>query len=140
MYMLAGLSHEERGWGLANETFGLVEAMRRYGEDAWFSIGDRDMATHLARTLGLARGETLTEITARLCSSLGVKARVVPMADAPVRTMLETTEHGTLPFQQWLVRKGGVAPTAVRFEGTHAAAPAALEVLARADLVVFGPS
>ena len=92
MYALAGLSHEERGWGLADETFRALEALRAYGEDGWFAIGDRDLATHMARTLGMARGETLTQATARLCTALGVgdaraahERRAVPHDDRHAR-------------------------------------------------------
>jgi LPPG:FO 2-phospho-L-lactate transferase len=141
MYTLAGLSHEERGWGLANETFALVEAMRRYGEDGWFAIGDRDMATHLARTRGLARGETLTAVTARLCGALGVTTRVLPMSDDRCRTMIETRDLGTLPFQTWFVRhRAEPAVERVRFDGVARPTPAVLAALERADVVIIGPS
>ena len=80
MYALAGLSHEERGWGLADETFRALDALRAYGEDGWFAIGDRDLATHMARTLGMARGETLTQATARLC-----EGQAIPPPEAVAR-------------------------------------------------------
>lgn len=140
MYTLAELSHDERGWGLADETFSALAMLKGYGEDSWFQIGDRDLGTHLSRTLGLNRGESLSAVTARLSAALGITAHLVPMADAPVRTVLDTAEHGSLPFQEWLVRKGGVAPTAVRFQGTRTPSPQCLSALASADLVVIGPS
>jgi LPPG:FO 2-phospho-L-lactate transferase len=141
MYTLAGLAHEERGWGLAGETFSMLEAMRRYGEDGWFAIGDRDMATHLSRTLGLARGETLTSVTERLCRALGVHPRVLPMSDDRCRTMIETRGHGTLTFQDWFVRHRAEPPVErIRFEGNAHATTAVHRALAAADLVVIGPS
>ena len=141
MYTLAGLSHEQRGWGLATETFIALEAMRAYGEDGWFALGDRDLATHLARSLGLARGESLTEVTARLCSSLGVAARVLPMSDGRRATMIDTQEHGTLTFQTWFVRhRAAPAVERVWFDGDAGTTRAVLEALAAADLVVVGPS
>jgi LPPG:FO 2-phospho-L-lactate transferase len=141
MYALAGLAHEERGWGLATETFSVLEGMRRYGEDDWFALGDRDLATHLARTRGLARGETLTAITARLCAAVGVRARVLPMSDDPCRTMIDTAEHGTLPFQTWFVRHRAEPPALrVAFEGNARATPAVIDALERAEVVVVGPS
>ncbi len=141
MYALAGLSHEERGWGLAKETFTALEAMKLYGEDGWFALGDRDLATHLARTLGLARGERLTAVTDRLCRAVGVEARVLPMSDGHRATMIDTKEHGTLSFQTWFVRhRAGPAVERVWFEGNPGTTAEVLEALAAADLVVIGPS
>ncbi|HEY8040270.1 MAG TPA: 2-phospho-L-lactate transferase [Polyangiaceae bacterium] len=141
MYTLAGLAHEERGWGLATETFVALEAMRVFGEDGWFAIGDRDLATHLSRTRGLARGETLTEVTARLCGALGVAPRVLPMSDQRCCTVIDTKDHGALTFQTWFVRhRAEPAVKAVRFEGDARATPAVLEAIDRAELVIIGPS
>jgi LPPG:FO 2-phospho-L-lactate transferase len=141
MYTLAGLSHEERGWGLATETFVALEAMRLYGEDGWFALGDRDLATHMARTLGLRRGESLTAVTARLCGAVGVTARVLPMSDGRRATMIDTKGHGTLSFQTWFVRHRAAPPVErVWFDGTAGTTGAVLEALSAADLVVIGPS
>jgi LPPG:FO 2-phospho-L-lactate transferase len=143
MYTLAGMSHEERGWGLATETFRALEGMRQYGEEDWFALGDRDLATHMARTLGLARGETLTQATARLCAAVGVEARVLPMSDGRRTTMIDTKEHGALSFQTWFVRhRAAPAVERVWFEGDGAGATTreVLGALHDADLVVIGPS
>jgi LPPG:FO 2-phospho-L-lactate transferase len=141
MYTLAGLAHEERGWGLAEESFAGLAMVRRYGGPDWFALGDRDLATHLLRSEALRGGEPLSSITARLCSALGIAQRVVPMADAPVATMIETEGEGTLPFQQWFVRRRAEPRVrAVRFEGTRMPAPGAMEALAECDLVIIGPS
>jgi len=140
MYTLADLAPEERGWGIADETFRALEMMRAYGEEAWFAIGDRDLATHVARTHALRSGEALSAVTARLCRGLGVKCRVLPMSDAPSRTMLETRDHGVLPFQTWFVRHRAPAVKRVRFEGSPAPAPGVLEAIARAQVVIVGPS
>jgi LPPG:FO 2-phospho-L-lactate transferase len=141
MYMLAGLSPEDRGWGLAGETFRALEGMRLYGEDDWFGLGDRDLATHLSRTRGLARGETLTAVTERLCRALGVATRVLPMSDGRCRTIIDTADHGMLPFQEWFVRfRAELAVRRVHFEGGARATTAVLDALAHAELVVIGPS
>jgi LPPG:FO 2-phospho-L-lactate transferase len=141
MYALAGLSHEERGWGLAGETFALLDAMRRYGQDDWFAIGDRDMATHLVRTRALAAGESLTEVTRRLCASLGVRTRVLPMSDDRCRTMIATREHGELPFQTWFVRhRTEPAAIRVRFDGGARPTADVLDAVRGAELVIIGPS
>ena len=141
MYTLADLAPEERGWGLAEESFNTLEMVRRYQGDAWFQLGDRDLATHILRTQALRRGETLSAVTERLSRALGVGALLVPMADGPCRTMIDTVDQGTLSFQDWFVRhRAGPAVRAVRFEGDPPPAPAVLPALAAADLVVFGPS
>jgi LPPG:FO 2-phospho-L-lactate transferase len=141
MYTLSGLGHEERGWGLAEESFGALEMVRRYGGDDWFALGDRDLGTHLVRTEALARGEPLSAITARLFRALGVATRVLPMADAPCRTMIDTEADGTLPFQEWFVRRR-TAPVVKRvwFDGTRAPAPGVIEAILAADVCLIGPS
>lgn len=141
MYTLSGLGHEERGWGLAVESFGALEMVRRYGGEDWFALGDRDLGTHLVRTEALARGEALSTITARLFRGLGVETRVLPMADAPCRTMIDTEADGTLPFQEWFVRRR-TAPAVKRvwFDGTRTPAPGVVEAIEAADLCVIGPS
>jgi LPPG:FO 2-phospho-L-lactate transferase len=141
MYTLADLAHEERGWGLAEESFNTLEQVRRYGGDDWFALGDRDLATHILRTQALRRGETLSQVTARLSRALGVDARLMPMADGPCRTLIDTRGQGTLSFQDWLVRhRAGPPVRAVRFEGDPPPAPAVLPAIAEADVVLLGPS
>jgi LPPG:FO 2-phospho-L-lactate transferase len=141
MYTLAELADDERGWGLEGETFFALERVRRYGGDDWFGIGDRDLATHLLRTEALARGETLSDVTARLCRAVGVRARVLPMADEPCRTLIETEANGTLPFQRWFVQHRAVPRVVkVTFDGDPPPAPGVLAAIATAELVVIGPS
>jgi LPPG:FO 2-phospho-L-lactate transferase len=141
MYTLSGLGHEARGWGLAEESFGALEMVRRYGGDDWFALGDRDLGTHLVRTEALARGEALHAITARLFRALGVATRVLPMTDAPCRTMIDTADGRTLPFQEWFVRERA-APVVARvwFDGARAPAPGVIEAIEAADLCVIAPS
>jgi LPPG:FO 2-phospho-L-lactate transferase len=141
MYTLGGLADEERGWGLADETFAGLAMVKRYGGPDWFALGDRDLATHLLRSEGLRAGETLSAITARLCSALGIAHPIVPMSDEPVSTWIETTTEGTLPFQQWFVRRRAEpAVRAVHFEGGRRPAPGVLAALDACDVVVIGPS
>lgn len=141
MYTLSDLGHEERGWGLAEESFAALSMIRRYGGDDWFALGDRDLATHLMRSEALRRGEPLHAVTDRLCRALGISARVLPMADAPCRTMIDTEDQGTLPFQQWFVRHRA-APKVKRvwFDGAPPPAPGLIEAIHAAELVVIGPS
>ena len=95
-YALAGIVDEERGWGIQGDTFRWLEAMRRFGHDTWFAIGDRDLATHLYRTRRLREGTPLSRVAAELAGRLGVRARVLPMSDDRVRTVVET-DDGPLP-------------------------------------------
>ena len=104
MYTLAGINNPETGWGLAGETWEALKALGRLGGETWFRLGDRDLGTHLFRTDQLARGQRLTEVTAGMCSALGVRAQVLPMCDSPVRTMVHTAE-GVLGFQDYFVRR-----------------------------------
>jgi LPPG:FO 2-phospho-L-lactate transferase len=141
MYTLAELAHVERGWGLADETFHAHGMMQRYGAAGWFALGDRDLATHMVRTEAKRSGETLTAITARLCSALDVRSAIRPMCDERFETRIATTTMGTLPFQDWLVRERARPPVRkVFYEGTQEPAPGLLDTIHAADLVVIGPS
>ena len=105
MYTLAGIANPETGWGIAGESFETLNMLARYGEDTWFRLGDRDLATHTLRTHHLRSGGTLTEVTTALAASLGVQSVVLPMSDDPVSTVLDTPE-GRLEFQEYFVRRG----------------------------------
>lgn len=141
MYTLSGLSHVERGWGLAEESFGALEMIKRYGGPAWFQLGDRDLGTHIARTHALSGGQTLSQVTDTMCRALGVGPRVSPMSDHPQPTHIVTRDRRELIFQDWFVRER-CQPAIARIEtrGDHQAAPAAIDALAGADLVVLCPS
>jgi LPPG:FO 2-phospho-L-lactate transferase len=105
MYTLAGISNPDTGWGIADESFETLNMLERYGEEIWFKLGDRDLATHVLRTSRMISVETLTEVTAGLSAALGVESIVLPMSDDPVSTVLETPE-GRLEFQEYFVRRG----------------------------------
>ncbi|MFG1397656.1 2-phospho-L-lactate transferase [Roseixanthobacter pseudopolyaromaticivorans] len=144
LYKLSGLSDEVRGWGRADETWNFMAALGELGGETWFQLGDRDLALHVERTRRLKLGESLTQITESLRTRLGVRARLLPMSDAPVRTLVHTDE-GTLPFQRYFVeRRCAPAVTGFAFDGTGAAQPTAdvLAALAAPDLraVVICPS
>ncbi|MCI0584704.1 MAG: 2-phospho-L-lactate transferase CofD family protein, partial [Chloroflexi bacterium] len=104
MYTLAGIDNREWGWGIAGETFAAAEMLERYGEETWFRLGDRDLATHIVRTARLRRGDRPTEIARDLQRSLGVRATILPMTDAAVRTQV-LTDDGWLEFQDYFVRR-----------------------------------
>ncbi len=104
MYTLAGLDDRQRGWGLRDETWHVMDELRRLGQDAWFALGDRDIATHLFRTELLRDGTRPTEAARRLQAALGLTTRILPMSDDPVRTRV-LTDDGWLDFQEYFVRR-----------------------------------
>ena len=123
MYTLAGLVHEERGWGLAGETFHAIEMFRRYGEESWFSLGDLDLVTHVLRTRMLRDGLSLTQITHDLSRRLGVPCGLAPATDDPLRTTI-ATRGGPLSLQSYFVEhKCEPVATGVSYEGSADAAP-----------------
>ncbi len=140
-YTLAGVV-DERGWGFAADTFRFIEGLSTYGRDAWFGLGDRDLATHMHRTLSLAEGKRMSEVTADIASRLGVRARLWPMCEEPVRTVI-TTPTGVKTFQEYLVRDGAREEiTEIRFDGIADATPpeGMLDAIAAADTIVIAPS
>lgn len=141
-YTLAGLDDEVRGWGLRDETWMVMDALASLGDEAWFRLGDRDLATHLWRTDRLRAGARPTEVALELRDRLGIAPRILPMADEPVRTEVRT-DDGWLEFQEYFVHRHQ-APTVheVRFRGIQAAraTPEVVAVLAAADLIVIAPS
>jgi LPPG:FO 2-phospho-L-lactate transferase len=146
-YWLGDVFDRERGWGRRDETFRATEELRSFDpEQAWFNLGDLDLATHLYRTNLLAAGETLTSATAAVARRFGVVPRIIPMSDDPVTTRISVVADGEeheLHFQDYWVRRGGRDEVkAVRYEGAERSrpAPGVLEALADADAIVLCPS
>jgi LPPG:FO 2-phospho-L-lactate transferase len=133
---------DERGWGLADDTFHVMDGLRELGVELWFNLGDRDLAIGVERARALRQGSRLTEAHAAIAQALGVDARVLPMADRPVRT--KVMAHGEWwPFQEFMIRSGGRGPVeGVDFRGARAASatPEVLEAIAGARAIVIGPS
>jgi LPPG:FO 2-phospho-L-lactate transferase len=155
-YTLAGLSDDERGWGLSGETWRTLEALARFADvrpagstagSTWFSLGDTDLATHLYRTARLAEGATLHAVTDEIRRAFGVAQRIVPMTNEPVRTIVTLADDSPvspgadMSFQEWFVRHRHAPPVAkVAFVGADGAVPLALDHVASADVVVIAPS
>jgi LPPG:FO 2-phospho-L-lactate transferase len=142
LYMLDGRFDDQRGWGVAGETWAVMEALERYGEEGWFRLGDRDFATHIARGARLRRGATLSDAVLGLQAARGLTTRILPMSDELVRTEVRTDE-GWLDFQEYFVhRHQGPDVLEVRYAGIDAARPSAQVVAAleAASVVVIGPS
>jgi LPPG:FO 2-phospho-L-lactate transferase len=142
VYVLADLLSSERGWGVRGDTFHCLQAMKGLGEEAWFSVGDRDLATHLLRTQLLSQGQTLSSATSYIAQKLGVRSRILPMSDMRVETRVDTPV-GDLSFEEYFVKRWYQDPVnAVRFAGASEAepAPGVLESIAAAQAVLIAPS
>ena len=142
-YTLAGAIDPERGWGLTDETWQAMAELGRYGGDDWFSLGDRDLGTHLYRTQRLHEGARLTEVTAEIAAAWGLGCAILPVTDDRVQTRVTLAEGGEIGFQEYFVRLAhDVAVTSVRFEGVGDARPTAeaLTAIADAHTLVIAPS
>lgn len=142
VYTLAGLADPQRGWGIHGDSFRCLEALGKLGEETWFQLGDRDLATHLYRTQRLSEGATLTQVTAEIASALGIRSRIVPMSDDPVRTRI-CTSRGELEFQTYFVqRRARDRVIRIRFDGASKARPAEglLAAIAHAEAIILCPS
>ena len=142
LYTLAGVSNAEMGWGLAGESFRTLERLKEYGVDAWFNLGDLDLATHLYRTKMLEEGKTLSEVCLQLAKSLGVEHKILPVTDSPIKTMVET-QDGIMSFQEYFV-KNRCEPivTSIDFNGSSncTVTPGVRRAVLNMDLLVFCPS
>jgi LPPG:FO 2-phospho-L-lactate transferase len=146
-YWLGDVFDRERGWGRRDETFRATEELRALGApDAWFNLGDLDLATHLFRTARLAEGASLSEVTARVAARFGVASRLLPMSDDPVATRVVVVSNGEeidLHFQEyWVKRRAQDEVKAIRYEGADRARPApdVLDAIADAEAIVICPS
>jgi len=142
LYALAGAVNPETGWGLAGDTFAVVDQLQRFGYERWFNLGDRDLAMAIHRTRLLREGVPMHRVVAGLARDWDLACTVLPMSDQPVRTVI-TGPEGEVPFQEYMVRlRTEVDVRSVRFDGIDAArpAPGVLEALRDAEAVVLAPS
>lgn len=133
---------DERGWGLAGDTFQTMQGLRDLGVEVWFNLGDRDLAIGLERARALADGTRVTDAQAAISAALGVGAAVLPMSDTPVRTRV-LAQGRWWALQEFLIEGRGEGPVdGVDFRGANAAAPTpeVLAAIADARAVVIGPS
>lgn len=143
-YTLSGRVNAVTGWGLAGDEFTTMDALEALGGDAWFRLGNLDLATHLYRTDRLHAGATLTEVTAELARAFGLELAMLPMSNEAVRTVLDVSDGGgEIAFQDYFVRlRHGVAVSGVRFAGAENAlpSPGVIDALTSADVIVIAPS
>jgi LPPG:FO 2-phospho-L-lactate transferase len=147
LYWLAGVADRDRGWGRTEETFRTLDELRRLGGEAWFALGDLDLAVHLLRNHLLVEGRTLSEATEALCRAFGVRARLLPMSDDPVATRIQTVDTSgvalDLHFQEyWVRRRATDEVKAIGYAGAASArpAPGLLEAIAETDVLLICPS
>lgn len=142
MYTLAGIANPETGWGVAGDSWQMLEMLQRYDYDTWFRLGDRDVATHIARSEQLRAGHSLTSVTQRLSKALGIRATLLPMCDQRVMTLVDTPAR-RLQFQDYFVRRHHADPvTGIVFDGiADALMPVAIaQAVQTADTIVVCPS
>ena len=142
LYTLAGIADPSQGWGIAGETWQVMEQLARLGDDTWFRLGDRDLATHLFRTSRLRAGARPTDVALELARSLGVGSRILPMTDDPVRTRVRTAD-GWLDFQDYFVRlRQAPEVLEVEFDGAAEATitPEVRDAIRSAEAIVVAPS
>ena len=142
VYTMAGLNDADKGWGIKGDTFTALEQLRRLGNDAWFNLGDKDLAMHITRTQLLGEGRTLSEITAKIRRSLGVRATIMPMSDERVETFVKTPA-GEIAFQEFFVRERWTPEVlGVRLAGVENSCPApgVIEAIHAAEAIIVCPS
>jgi LPPG:FO 2-phospho-L-lactate transferase len=143
MYTLADAINPDTGWGLAGETWRVMESLERLGGITWFSLGDQDLATHCYRTQRLSEGAPLGRVTSELVNSWGLDLHLLPVTDDPLRTRLQLADGPEVGFQEYFVKlRHDVAVTGVRFEGSERArpGPGVLDALSGAGTIVVCPS
>ncbi len=142
LYTLAGLNDSAKGWGVQDDTFVTLEQLRRLGEDAWFNLGDKDLALHIIRTRLLKEGKKLSEVVDRLGRALGVKSVILPMSDERIESRVDTPQ-GEISFQEYFVKqRWSPEVRAVRFFGAKKSrpAPGVLEAIRQAEAIIICPS
>lgn len=142
MYTLAGIVDEAHGWGIGNDTYNTMQQLTRYGNEDWFMLGDRDLATHIHRTSMLRQGKTLSEVTDELRRQFGLNIRILPMSDQPVATHIQTP-IGLLHFQEYMVKRRCADEVLdVAFVGVNESqpAPGVLDAIKDAEAILIAPS
>lgn len=142
-YTLSNTVDRNQGWGVANDTTTTMDRIAQFGEDLWFKLGNLDLATHLFRTKMLREETTLTEITSKITSALGISCTVLPMANEPVSTIVDTKEYGPLAFQEYFVKyRWQPVLKNLTFAGAEYAtiSPEIRTAIEEADAIIVGPS
>jgi LPPG:FO 2-phospho-L-lactate transferase len=141
-YTLAGIVDEEKGWGIRGDTFQALEMLRKLGLETWFSLGDKDFATHIFRTDLLKKGFTLSQATDQICHGLGLKVKLLPMTDDKFETRIKI-EDGSVHFEEYFVkRRSSEKVLGVEFVGNEFAKPSpkVIDSILDAEVIIICPS
>lgn len=141
-YTLAGIVDDEKGWGIKGDTYHCLETLRKFGQEAWFGVGDKDLATSIFRSSLLKNGRKLSGITSKISHALGIKVNILPMTDDRFETHI-ATEHGLIHFQEYLVKRGALDEVlGVEFAGVDSAQPTegVIEAVLSAERIIVCPS
>ena len=142
IYTLAGIVDSEKGWGIKGDTFHCLAELQKFGYETWFMLGDKDLATHIHRTMLLKKGFKLSEIVEKECGTLGVKVNIIPMTDDKVKTII-VSEKGEMHFQEYMVkRKTQDKVLQIKFEGIEMARPAhgVIDSIIKSRIIIICPS
>lgn len=142
IYTLAGIIDEEKGWGIKGDTFNCLKMLQEYGYDTWFKLGDKDFATHIHRTYLLRSGFKLSYVTKKICQSLGLKMKILPMSDDEFETII-VTDKGKMHFQEYLVKRNAQDKVInVEFKGIEKAKPSSgvLNSILNSNAIIICPS
>jgi LPPG:FO 2-phospho-L-lactate transferase len=143
IYYLSGSVDFDRGWGLHDESFKLLESLRLFFPDFWFGLGDKDTATHIWRSELLHNGASLSEVTARESQRWGIQARIIPATDTWVETWIETVAHAALHYEEYFIRyRCEPRVSSIRYVGIEDSrpAPGVLEAIASSSTILIAPS
>ncbi|NPD89913.1 MAG: 2-phospho-L-lactate transferase [Asgard group archaeon] len=143
LYLFSGLLNEEKYWGIKNDTFQTLDFLKRYNEDIWFNLGDKDLALHLFRTEKLRKGEKLSLIVNQIKNQLGISAKIFPSSEKHIETRIITKEGEDIHFQEfWVKHRGNVSIDKVYIKGIEEAIVPSevLETLDESEIVIIGPS
>ena len=141
-YTLAGLNDSAKGWGIKDDSFVVLDQLRRLGNEVWFKLGDKDFATHITRTRLLKEGQKLSQITDQMRRSLGIRSTILPMSDERIETRIGTA-RGEISFQEFFVKhRWAPEVSAVGFAGAEKSqpVPGVLDAIRHADAIIVGPS
>lgn len=142
VYTLAGIVDEQKGWGIRGDTFSCLNFLKRYDVETWFNVGDKDLATHIYRTILLKNGATLDKVTKKIAKAFGLEAKILPMTNGKIIPQI-ITKTGKSHFEEYLVKSQAKDPVLnVLFEGRELAdpAPGVLESLEETDGIIVCPS
>jgi LPPG:FO 2-phospho-L-lactate transferase len=143
LYTLSGRVDPVNGWGLSNDSTVMLETLRSLGEETWFTLRDKDLATHLLRTKMLRDGYSLTEVVRHLAQVQGVQPNILPMTDSEVPTIVDTVEYGEIEFQEYFVRyRWQPIVKSLRFKNVENAVftTEVRHAIQTSDIILFGPS